>query len=151
LTVGRRDMIESDSPFGETQRDLIQRRRFTFTVSPQSDQLANFRHPRHFRDQLVLDGQGWTAGSIAALEFATKSCGITCTSACGLPPLGDDANYGDNPWLHPDDERCGRPKERASARTALRPLVSELPTGGVPGEGLPAEVLALWVRKSPNC
>src|SRR5260221_1227138 len=50
----RRDMIESDSPVGDTRRDLVQRRRYTFTVSPQSDQLANFRHPRHFRDQLVL-------------------------------------------------------------------------------------------------
>jgi hypothetical protein len=64
-------MIEADSPVGETRRDLIQRRRYTFTVSPQSDQLVNFRHHRHFRDQLVLDGQGWTR-SIAALEFATK-------------------------------------------------------------------------------
>ena len=51
-----------------------------------------------------LTGKVGLAGSIAALEFATK-IGITCMSACGLPPPGDDANYGDNPWPHPDDER----------------------------------------------
>jgi hypothetical protein len=89
----RRDMIESDSPVGETRRDLIQRRRYAFTVSPQSDQLANFRHPRHFRDQLVLVGQGWDSRAPSPSSSSQpKSCGITCMSACGLPPLGDDAN-----------------------------------------------------------
>jgi hypothetical protein len=52
-----------------------------------------------------LTGKVGLAGSIAVLELRPKSCGITCMSACGLPPPGDDANYGDNPWPHPDDER----------------------------------------------
>jgi hypothetical protein len=58
----RRDMMNLLLRLERQRRDLIPRRRYAFAVSPQSDQLANFRHPRHFRDQLVLDGQGGTRG-----------------------------------------------------------------------------------------
>jgi uncharacterized membrane protein len=45
------------------------------------------------------------AGSIAVLEFATKIVWYYLHERVWAAAPGDDANCGDNPWPHPDDER----------------------------------------------
>src|ERR1700682_438868 len=91
-------MIEAVTPVGETQRDLIPRRRYAFTVSPQSDQLANFRDPRHFRDQLVLDGQGGTRGLDCRPRVRNQNRVVLPARArVGCRPLGTTLDRGTIP------------------------------------------------------